>query len=176
MMELADAELVTLGLVVGTRGLLGEIKVRGFAGDASLLSRVRDLVFLREGAVLDRCVRASARWHGGLLLLRLDGRERVEAVQDLVGCRVAVYRRDVPPRTDGRYYWFELQGLTALDRRLGEIGRLEEIFTTPAHDIYVVRGPYGEVLIPAVDAFLVEVDRPAGHVLFDLPEGLVQET
>lgn len=175
-MDVTDAERVTLGVVIGVRGLRGEIKVRGFNGDASMLTRVRDLFFLREGGEAVCCASASTRWHGGVLLLRLAGREDVSAVRDLVGCQVAVRRRDVPPRPDGGCYWFELQGLTALDRRLGEIGRFDEIFTTPAHDVYVVRGPYGEVLIPAVDAFLVEVDRRAGRVLFDLPEGLVQET
>jgi 16S rRNA processing protein RimM len=39
----------------------------------------------------------------------------------------------------------------------------------------VINGEYGEVLVPAVDAFLVEVDLEERRVLFDLPEGLVQE-
>ena len=34
-----------------------------------------------------------------------------------------------------------------------------EMFSTAAHDIYVVRGRYGEVLIPAVKEFIVEIDR-----------------
>jgi len=49
------------------------------------------------------------------------------------------------------------------------------MFTTAAHDIYVIVGSYGEVLVPAVSVFLVEVDLQKRCVLFDLPEGLIQE-
>ena len=52
---------------------------------------------------------------------------------------------------------------------------VEEVFTTAAHDIYVVRGRYGEVLIPAVAEFVVEIDRDGRRMTVDLPEGLVPE-
>jgi 16S rRNA processing protein RimM len=49
------------------------------------------------------------------------------------------------------------------------------MFSTAAHDIYVIRGRYGEVLIPAVEEFIVEIDRDGRRMLVDLPEGLVPE-
>jgi 16S rRNA processing protein RimM len=59
---------------------------------------------------------------------------------------------------------------------LGELGTLDDLFTTAAHDIYVVNGRFGEVLIPAVDEFVVEVDLPGRRMSVDLPEGLVRES
>ena len=69
----------------------------------------------------------------------------------------------------------QLQGLQVTDRTRGELGVLEELLETGAHDIYVVRGRFGEVMIPAVSQFIVEVDAESGRMTVDLPEGLVPE-
>ncbi|MGE4490822.1 MAG: ribosome maturation factor RimM [Syntrophotalea sp.] len=174
-MVLQPGALLILGVVVGTHGLRGDLKVRGCARDASLLSRIRQLVFLRDDQRVLECVRRKSDWHKGQLLVSLSGLDSIDAVQHLVGCEVAVHSEDVPAAPAGEYYWFQLKGLAARDRRLGDIGRLDDIFTTPAHEIYVIGGAYGEVLVPAVAAFLVEVDLEKRYVLFDLPEGLVEE-
>jgi 16S rRNA processing protein RimM len=57
----------------------------------------------------------------------------------------------------------------------GELGCLVDMFTTAAHDTYVVDGPYGEVLIPAVEQFILDIDHEKGLMQVDLPEGLVAE-
>jgi 16S rRNA processing protein RimM len=174
-MTLVQSELLILGVVIGTHGLRGDLKVRGYDKDVCLLPQVRQLVFLREGETVRVCASGKADWHKGNVVLHLAGIDDVNAAQLLVGCEVAVRREDIPVLPAGDYYWHQLKGLTASDRRLGVIGRIEDIFTTAAHDIYVIVGSYGEVLVPAVNVFLVEVDLQKRCVLFDLPEGLIQE-
>jgi 16S rRNA processing protein RimM len=39
-----------------------------------------------------------------------------------------------------------------------------------------VQGPFGEVLIPAVDVFITDVDMAGKRMTVDLPEGLVPES
>ncbi|MGE4545213.1 MAG: ribosome maturation factor RimM [Pedobacter sp.] len=174
-MTLQQNELLILGVVIGTHGLRGDLKVRGDDKDVRLLTQIRQLVFLRGDETVRVCACDKADWHKGNVVLHLEGIKDVNSAQPLVGCEVAVQREDVPVLPAGEYYWHQLKGLTASDRRLGVIGRIDDIFTTAAHDIYVVVGSYGEVLVPAVDVFLVEVDLQKRCVLFDLPEGLVQE-
>ena len=50
------------------------------------------------------------------------------------------------------------------------------MFTTAAHDVYEVHGSFGEVLIPVVDAFVLEVDHAGKRIQVDLPEGLIPES
>ena len=174
-MTLLQSDLLILGVVIGTHGLRGDLKVRGYDKDVSLLSQIRQLVFLQKDETVRVCACAKADWHKGNVVLRLAGIDDVDSAQHLVGCEIAVRCEDVPVLPAGEYYWHQLKGLTASDRRLGVIGRIEDMFTTAAHDIYVIVGSYGEVLVPAVSVFLVEVDLQKRCVLFDLPEGLIQE-
>jgi 16S rRNA processing protein RimM len=169
-------EPVRLGVVIGTHGLRGDLKVRGLSPDFSLVLEVPEILVRRSGvADLSLPVRRAA-WHKGNVLLRLAGVDHIDAAEPLVGGEILAARTDLPEPAEGSWYWFQLEGLTAFDRRLGELGTLDDVFSTGAHDIYVVHGPYGEVLIPAVPQFIVEVDEAQRRMVFDLPEGLVAES
>ena len=169
----SSMELLRLGVVIGTQGLRGELKLRGEDPDFSVLLE-HDEFYLRPagGAPLACRIlrRSSVR---GNLVVKLAGLDTVEAVQGLVGAAVLIDLERLPALPQGAYYWHQLRGLRAFDKRDGELGTLDKLFTTAAHAIYVINGRYGEVLIPAVAQFITEIDLDAGRILFDLPEGLV---
>jgi len=171
----AADDLILLGVVTGTHGLRGDLKIRPATDESSALLEARE-VFIRDraGAVSVRTV-ARVKEHKANLLLQLVGFEDINAAQPLLGAEVLMRRADLPPLAEEEFYWFELEGLAVVDRRCGDLGVIEEIFTTAAHDIFVVRGRCGEVLIPAVAEFIVEIDRDGRRMTVDLPEGLVPE-
>jgi ribosomal 30S subunit maturation factor RimM len=47
------------------------------------------------------------------------------------------------------------------DRSLGTVC---EVLETPAHDVYVIRGPVGEWLLPATRAHIRRIDLRAGRI------------
>jgi ribosomal 30S subunit maturation factor RimM len=49
------------------------------------------------------------------------------------------------------------------------------MFATAAHDILEVDSPAGDIMIPAIEPFLVRVDRDTEQLHVNLPEGLVPE-
>jgi 16S rRNA processing protein RimM len=53
------------------------------------------------------------------------------------------------------------------------LGYLEEIIPTPAHDVYVVRQGGREVLLPAVEDVIVEINLKEGVLKASPPEGLL---
>jgi len=174
-MDRASDDLILLGAITGTHGLRGDLKVRPATVESSALLEARE-VFVRDpaGAVSVRTV-SRAKEHKGNILLQLAGLDDINAVQPLLGGEVLMRRADLPPLAEEEFYWFELEGMAVVDRRCGDLGRIEEVFSTAAHDIFVVRGRFGEVLIPAVAEFVVEIDQEARCMTVDLPEGLVPE-
>jgi 16S rRNA processing protein RimM len=175
MMDAKPNDLLEVGAVIGTHGLRGDLKIRPLPTGDLALPGART-VYLRDSEghlVRYETVRSSL--HKQNILLRLAGLDTLTAVEPLVGCSVWMARIDLPELDDRHFYWFDLEGLEVIDRRLGVLGRVVGMFATPAHDILEVDGPSGEILIPAVEPFLVEVDREAGQLHVDLPDGLVPE-
>lgn len=172
-MKNSVGELMEVGVVAGTHGVRGDLKVRPLpTGELALAAAHK--VFLRErtGQLTLHTVQHSTS-HKQFVLLRLENLTHLDKAKSLVGQTLLVDREEISGRSEGQYYWCDLEGLTVVDQRRGTLGRIEEMFATPAHDILVVRGPDGEVLIPAIPPFITQVDPEAGRMLVDLPDGLV---
>lgn len=167
--------LLHIADVVGTHGLRGDLKVRPHSGDLSVLLAVARVTLERpDGAIMVASVTRQIP-HKGAALLRFKGVDRIEQAEPMVGSKVMVPESALPELDADEFYWQKLSGLQVIDRHHGDLGRLVSMFTTAAHDTYVVEGGYGEVLIPAVKEFIVGVDLERGIIEVDLPVGLVPE-
>jgi len=175
MMDLKPNELLEVGVVIGAHGLRGDLKISPLpTGDLALPGARK--VFLKDsmGSLTQyEAVRSSQ--HKKNILLRLAGLDNLVAVESLLGASVWMAKADLPDLDDDQYYWSDLEDLEVVDRLLGSLGHVVGMFTTPAHDILEVDGLTGEILIPAIEPFLVRVDRDKGQLHVDLPEGLVPE-
>jgi len=175
-MPAVDEKLLEVGVVAGTHGLRGELRVRPLSGNTSALldaTRVSLAVGAAGAKVEYKVLHASP--YKAQIRLQLAGLEHISVAEGLVGSRVFMRQTDLGELPDDTRYWFQLAGLNVVDRQRGTLGTLDDLFTTPAHDIYVVNGPYGEVLIPAVAALVIAIDLEARQMTVDLPEGLIPD-
>jgi 16S rRNA processing protein RimM len=175
MMDVTLNDLLEVGVVIGTHGLRGDLRIRPLpTGDLALPGA--STVYIRDSkGHLARYETVRSSLHKKNILLRLAGLENPTAVEPLVGSSVWMARSDLPELDDQHFYWSDLEGLEVIDRQLGALGPVVGMFATPAHDILEVDGLTGEILIPAIAPFLVQVDRVKGQLHVNLPEGLVPE-
>jgi 16S rRNA processing protein RimM len=76
------------------------------------------------------------------------------------------------PLEEGEYYHFQLIGVR-VETEDGEwLGQVAKVLETRAHDVYVVRGPRGEVLLPAVDELVLELDLESKRMVVHLLPGM----
>jgi len=73
---------------------------------------------------------------------------------------------------EGEYFHFQLLGIKVLTEEGEELGRISDILETGSNDVYVVTGPTGEVLVPALADVIVKVDLDQGIMEVSLPDGL----
>lgn len=160
-------EFITAGQIVNTHGIRGEIKLLPQGVPLSILSQCE--TFYLDGRPYALTAR---REHKGCLLVKCEGIDDMDAALALKGKTVSIRRADAS-LPEGEYFDEELVGLTARDAETGEtLGILEEVLPYPAHKIYAVRGGKDEYLVPAVPAFIAQVDVPGGTVDIHMMEGL----
>jgi 16S rRNA processing protein RimM len=97
------------------------------------------------------------------------------AAELLRGSWLYVSKDVLPELPEGSFYRFQLLGLAVRTEEGKALGRVEDILEAGPHDVCVVRGEDGEVLIPAVDA-LVRVDLERGEMVVRSLPGLVPGT
>lgn len=172
-MDNRSGSLLEVGKIVGTHGLRGDLKVRLSSDEADILLAANQVTLhLPTGERLTATpVRQSL--HKGQVLLRLQDYESINQVEHMIGGQVLLPEEMLPDLEEDEYYWAQLKGLQVVDQQQGVIGKLHQMFSTAAHDTYVVTGEYGEVLIPAVGQFILEIDLEKRVMHVDLPDGLI---
>jgi 16S rRNA processing protein RimM len=98
------------------------------------------------------------RFHKEVLLLKLGGCDDRDAANHLRGMLVQIPIADAVPLEEGEYYLFQLVGVQVETENGERLGQIVEVIETGANDVYIVRGPRGEVLLPAVDEVILELD------------------
>lgn len=112
----------------------------------------------------------SVRFHQGAALIKLAGCDTRSAADALRGLLVQIPLENAIPLEEGEYYYFQVVGVEVFTDRGDPLGRVVEVMETGANDVYVVHGPRGEVLIPAVEEVVQELDLTARRmVILPLP-------
>ena len=160
--------LVRIGRVVRALGLEGHL---GVAGSEGALARLRQVTLQRQGGAAERGEILEARPQGRLWALRLEGIEGRTAAEARVGSEVLAEREDLGEAGEGLHFWGDLEGLEVVTEDGKALGRVTGLYDTGGVDVLVVEGGDGERLVPL--APYVRVDREAGRVVVDPPEGLL---
>jgi 16S rRNA processing protein RimM len=114
--------------------------------------------------------RSDGRLRMRLRVLGIDSRERAEAWG---GAAVSISERELRQLPEGEYYWRDLIGLRAELLDGTPLGPVTEIWATGANDVLVVQRGSSDLLIPASEDVLIRVDKQAGVLVIDPPEGLL---
>lgn len=164
--------LIPVGKIVGTHGIKGYLKVFPYAESLDLLSPGEDLVLSRQGNPLATFRIASARPHKRVILLALEGIASIDAAEEWIDCELCMDMAALPDPEEGSYYWHQIMGMEVVTSDNRRLGRVEAIIPTGGNDVYVVRDGEKEVLIPAIDSVVVDIDLNERVLRLDLPEGL----
>jgi len=161
---------LVIGRVVAPRGIRGELKVVVETDDPERFHLLRE-VYLGDGLVRFQVRRVRLR--GGQAWLQLAGIDTRTAAEQWRDTYLYVPLEQALPLAEGEYYYYQIEGLTAITEEGQVLGRVAEVLPTGANDVYVVRGEEGEVLLPALKDVIVRIDLEAGTMVVRAPDGLL---
>ena len=165
------SSLVPVGKVVRTHGVRGALKVLPY-GETMGEMEAGEKLFLMEGGAQRQLTLASLRAQKRVWIAQFEEIENIDQAQALTGKEIFIDKDRLPPLPEGEYYHFQLIGLSVETKEGKPLGTLSAIFETPGNDVYVVESGEKELLIPAIEDVIREVDLRSRKLIVDLPEGL----
>ena len=96
-----------------------------------------------------------------------------DGAETLSGSYIQIERKDVATLPDGRHYIFELIGLDVFTEDGTSLGKVMGIIQTGENDVYEVRGPGGDILLPATKEVVKEIDIAGAKIVVKLIPGLL---
>ncbi|WP_274434356.1 ribosome maturation factor RimM [Alicyclobacillus sp. ALC3] len=183
----------TVGVIAGTHGLRGEVKVLPRTDFETERFRAGSVLHLRHAGERPsrEVIVHTARRHKQFWLVAFTGLGSIDDVESWRGLELCVADSQLAALPEGTYYFHQLVGLRVVSETGEEIGVLTEVLTPGANDVYVVRpsgaqnragktaGSHGkkrgDILIPAIPDCILGVDLVAGVMTIRVLPGLIDD-
>lgn len=168
---MSQTRFVGLGHISGIYGLRGWVKVFSYTQPREQILDYRNWHIAPEHAPGEPddepIVVESAKRHGKGIIAKLAGVEDRDAAAALNGCGIFVERAALPELRRDEFYWADLAGLEVVDAAGRQLGHVDHLIETGAHDVLVLAEGDNR-LIPFVPGKVVlDVDLERGVIAVD---------
>jgi 16S rRNA processing protein RimM len=155
---------VAIGVVVGSHGVRGTLRVRALGSGRHLRKGIEPFV-----AGAKRRIFAARETPKGFLV-DVEGIGSREDASSLKGEELLLDRCDLDPPGEGEFYVTDLVGLTAIDDAGEVLGTVDDTFETAAHEVLVVRRKDEDLYVPFTLEHVPRLDLESGKVVIRPPE------
>lgn len=166
-------DLLRVGVIANTHGIRGEVKVFPTTDEKE---RFKDLkkVILDTGKEQKVLEIQSVRFFKNLVILKFKGIDNINDIEMYKGKDLLVTREDAVPLEEGEYFIADLLDLDVYSDEDEKIGVLYDVMQTGANDVYVVKTEEGkEILLPAIDECILDIDLEEKRMTVHIMEGLL---
>lgn len=161
----------TIGTVIAPFGRAGEVRIRYETDFPERFARVTRVCLRSPQGVARLFTVESVRPHKAGAVLKLEGLESISQAEEWRGARIQVVRAEAEPLGADEYYVSDLVGMEVITAEGKRLGLLEEVLPYPAQDLFRI----GEILIPAVKEFILNIDLKERQIVVAPPKGLLPE-
>ena len=157
---------VRLGVIVGVRGIKGEVRIKSFTDDPAAIGDYGPLFDKTGARRFDLKVTGTQK---GVVLARIDGIGDRTAAEALKKTELFIERDQLPEPDEDEFYHSDLKGLEAVTVSGERIGEVIGVFDFGAGPVVEISG---NVMVPFTRAAVPEVDIEGAKMVIDPPDVL----
>ena len=162
-------QYLEVGKITNVHGLMGEVRVQPWADSPEFLCQFKTLYVDKAHWPIKV---ERARVHKNMVIMKLEGVTDVPGATAMRNAVLYIDRADAN-LPEGVFFLADIMGLEVRDAQSGEVlGKLDDVLTLPANNVYVVKGGPRELMIPAVPQFIAETNVEGGYIAVNMIEGL----
>lgn len=164
-----------VGIITATHGLKGEVKIFPTTDDPKRFKRLKE-VLLDTGKERKKLEIEGVKFFKKFVILRFKGLDSINDVERYRRCSLLVDREHAVRLGRNEYFIADLEGLQVRDEDGTPIGVLKSVMETGANDVYEIELSDGrQLLLPAIQQCVLEVDVEAGFIRIHILKGLLDE-
>jgi 16S rRNA processing protein RimM len=166
-----DRDRMAVGRVLRPHGVRGELLVEAYSEFIRSLQASSE-VFLGESELPSTV--ESIRPHRKQFLMRLEGCSDREQAERFRAQDILIPLADADELPEGTYFHWQIIGLRVITESGDDLGEITEIIETGANDVYVVKRDSGQdLLLPAIEEVILDVDQERGRIKVHLLPGML---
>jgi 16S rRNA processing protein RimM len=167
----AGPRFLVVGQIIKPHGLRGEVGVDAHTDSLERFNWL-ETVFLGEDNPVEVAIE-SVRIHKSRVLIKLAGYDSRQEAELLRSQWLLIPEEEAIPLDEGEYYLHQIIGIEVTSEDGTFIGKVTDILETKANNVFIVDGPFGEVLLPDIQDVVKEVDLENAQMIVHLLDGLL---
>lgn len=160
---------IVIGKIVRAFGIKGEVKVALLTDIPEERFIVGQPLMVDVNSTVSEVVVETFRMHQNHALIKFEGRDTMNDVTDLVSGNVLI---EIDPTQEERVTLFDCIGCIVKEGTQ-VIGNVVEVLDMPAHPILKIQTDTKIIMIPLVDAFVLDIDKINQVIQIKSIEGLL---
>ena len=153
------------GKIVGVFGLKGELKVISDSTTNRFVEGA-ELYLGRNVNHLTKVKISSVRVHKGMFMVTINELYDINLVEKYVNNYFYIDRDEIDDLEENQYYFDDLIGLTVIDGKNSEYGKVIEVYDLPASVVIEIQLKTGKtVMVPFIDIYINDVTKE--HILIE---------
>lgn len=166
-------EVYRIGIINKPHGVHGELL---FTFDDDIFDQVEAdyIVCLMDGILVPFFFESYRFRSDSTALIKLEGIDTEQQARRMTNVEVYFPKEHAEKLEDNELTWNYFVGFLIKDINKGEIGKVTDVDDSTINTLFVVDHKGTEVLIPAQEDFMVELNRKKKVITMHLPEGLLE--
>lgn len=171
---MTHAECYLLGYIVKTHGTKGQLIFHLDVDFPEDYEETESVFVEIRGELIPYFVELFNLQKQSRVIVQLEGVDTMEKAQALVGTSLFMPLEALDELEEGQFYYHEIQGYEILDKNLGSLGTVREVYSVATQNLIAFDYKGAEVLIPITDGIVLEADRANKQLHVELPDGLLE--
>jgi len=166
-------EKLLIGQIARPFGIKGEVKIKLFTDFADQRFAIGNTLQVIKDDFKQEVVVASFRMHQGFALILFKDVTSINDIEHLRNAQIFIDSSAIHTLEDGEFYYFQLNQCQVISDEGQVLGTVTEVIDSKAHPILRIKTDHKDLLIPYVDAFILDVNLEKNIITVRLIEGML---
>ncbi len=166
-------DVYKIGVLTKPHGIKGEVSF-SFTDDVFDRVECDYLICLMDGILVPFFIEEYRFKNDFVALVKFDGIDTAEQARRFTNVEVYFPLHLAAEATDEGLSWAYFVGFEVSDVHHGELGRVVAVDESTVNTLFVIEHDGRELLVPAHEEFIRELDHEQRRMLLQMPDGLLQ--
>ena len=162
-----------VGVITSPHGIRGEVKIFPTTDDPERFKKLKKVIIDNKKVQTEMEI-SGIKFFKNMVIATLSGIEDRTTAEKYRSADILIEREDALPLGEDEYYICDIIGFKVTTDEGEDLGILDDVLTTHANDVYVIKKKDGkEILVPSTKECVLSIDLNSKNIVVHLLKGMI---